>query len=43
MSYNPPRPAFCGLCQLRLRGWDAGSNDAGKAKLKKNAAQNIKL
>ncbi len=23
MSYNRPRPAFCGLCQLRLRGWDA--------------------
>lgn len=23
MSYNRPRHAFCGLCQLRLRGWDA--------------------
>lgn len=23
MSYARPRPAFCGLCQLRLRGWDA--------------------
>ncbi len=35
MSYNRPRPAFCGLCQLRLRGWDA-------TKLKKNDADNKK-
>jgi hypothetical protein len=42
MSYNRPRNSFCGLCQLRLRGWDAGSNDPAKAKLKKNAAQNKK-
>jgi len=26
MSYNRPRPAFCGLCQLRLRGWNPGPN-----------------
>jgi len=24
MSYNRPRPNFCGLCQLRLRGWNPG-------------------
>ena len=41
MSYNRPRPAFCGLCQLRLRGWNAGSND-GSAILKNVAAQNKK-
>jgi hypothetical protein len=35
MSYNRPRPSFCGLCQLRLRGWDA-------TKLKKNDADNTK-
>lgn len=23
MSYNRPRLSFCGLCQLRLRGWSA--------------------
>jgi hypothetical protein len=42
MSYNPPRPAFCGLCQLRLRGWDAGPNDPVKANLKNTAANNKK-
>jgi hypothetical protein len=42
MSYNRPRQAFCGLCQLRLRGWDAGPNDAVSSKLKKNSAQNRK-
>ena len=42
MSYNRPRISFCGLCQLRLRGWDAGPNDAADAKIKKNAAQNKK-
>jgi hypothetical protein len=41
MSYNRPRPAFCGLCQLRLRGWDAGPN-SGSAILKNVAAQNKK-
>ncbi len=35
MSYNRPRPSFCGLCQLRLRGWDA-------TKLDKIAANNRK-
>jgi hypothetical protein len=35
MSYNRPRPDFCGLCNLRLRGYDA-------TKLKKNAADNKK-
>ncbi len=35
MSYNRPRPAFCGLCQLRLRGWNA-------TQLKKNDADNKK-
>jgi hypothetical protein len=35
MSYNRPRLAFCGLCQLRLRGWSALA-------LKKTAAQNKK-
>jgi hypothetical protein len=43
MSYTPATVAFCGLCQLRLRGWDAGPNDPAKAKLKKNAAQNQKV
>jgi len=41
MSYNRPRPAFCGLCQLRLRGWDAGPNSAA-AKLKSTGLQNTK-
>ena len=41
MSYNRPRPAFCGLCQLRLRGWDAGPN-SGSAILQNVAAQNKK-
>ena len=41
MSYNRPRPNFCGLCQLRLRGWDAGPN-SGSAKLNKNGASNKK-
>lgn len=40
MSYNRPRPSFCGLCQLRLRGWDSGPNDAATAKLKKTSASN---
>jgi hypothetical protein len=25
MTYNRPRLAFCGLCQLRLRGWSASA------------------
>lgn len=43
MSYNTPTSSFCGLCQLRVRGWDAGPNDSVKAKLKKNAAQNQRV
>ncbi|MDP2208156.1 MAG: hypothetical protein Q8K98_05190 [Bacteroidota bacterium] len=35
MSYSNNTVAFCGLCQLRLRGWDA-------TKLKKNDADNTK-
>jgi len=35
MSYNRPRPAFCGLCQLRLRGWDADALDKTSANNKK--------
>lgn len=35
MSYSNNTVAFCGLCQLRLRGWDA-------TKLKKNDADNKK-
>lgn len=35
MSYNRPRHAFCGLCQLRLRGWDATKLDKMLANNKK--------
>jgi hypothetical protein len=42
MSYNRPRDSFCGLCQLRLRGWDAGPNSASASKLKKTSADNKK-
>jgi len=42
MSYNRPRVSFCGLCQLRLRGWDAGPNNALGSKLKKTGADNKK-
>lgn len=42
MSYNRPRPAFCGLCQLRLRGWNPGPNTAGSEIIKNVAAQNKK-
>ena len=35
MSYNRPRLAFCGLCQLRLRGWDADKLDKVLANNKK--------
>ena len=36
MSYNEPVTKFCGLCQLRLRGWSA-------LKLKKDDADNQQL
>ncbi len=42
MSYNDPKPAFCGLCQLRLRGWNPGPNDAATVILKNVGAQNQK-
>jgi hypothetical protein len=35
MSYSDVRPAFCGLCQLRLRGWSADALDKDDAKNKK--------
>ena len=35
MSYSPVRPSFCGLCQLRMRGWSATSLDKISAKNKK--------
>jgi hypothetical protein len=35
MSYSGTRPGFCGLCQLRLRGWDATKLDKVSAKNKK--------
>jgi len=35
MSYNRPRDAFCGVCQLRLRGWDATKIDKTSANNKK--------
>ncbi len=35
MSYNRPRPGFCGLCILRLRGWNATQFDRNGAKTKK--------
>ena len=38
MSYSRPRPSFCGLCQLRLRGWTVG----GPAPLSKTPADNKK-
>jgi hypothetical protein len=28
MSYNRPRPTFCGFCLLRLRGWDGSQLNA---------------
>ena len=31
MSYNRPRENFCGLCQLRLRGWSALALDPASA------------
>lgn len=43
MTYNWPMSSFCGLCQLRVRGWDAGPNDPANAKLKKNGANNQRL
>jgi hypothetical protein len=42
MTYNRPRKSFCGLCQLRLRGWDPGPNSAAKSRLKKTGASNKK-
>ena len=36
MSYDPGRKTFCGLCQLRLRGWSAKALD-------KTAASNTKI
>ncbi len=41
MTYNRPRKSFCGLCQLRLRGWNPGPNSA-KSLLKKTGASNKK-
>ena len=35
MSYSSVRPAFCGLCQLRMRGWSATKLDKISAKNKK--------
>lgn len=43
MTYNWPMTSFCGLCQLRVRGWDPGPNDPANAKLKKNGASNQRL
>lgn len=40
MSYSSTRPGFCGLCQLRMRGWDAGSKTSPK--LNKISANNKK-
>jgi hypothetical protein len=48
MTYEDPRPAFCGLCQLRLRGWDnvlpdaAGKTWDGDNRLNKDTAKNKK-
>jgi hypothetical protein len=42
MTYNRPRKSFCGLCQLRLRGWNPGPNNAAKALLQKTGASNKK-
>lgn len=41
MTYHLPRKSFCGLCQLRLRGWNPGPNGA-KSLLKKTGASNKK-
>jgi hypothetical protein len=35
MSYSASRPAFCGLCQLRMRGWSATKLDKTSASNKK--------
>lgn len=35
MTYNRPRPTFCGLCQLRMRGWDANAVDKTSANNRK--------
>ena len=35
MSYSTGATTFCGLCQLRLRGWDATALDKDDAKNKK--------
>lgn len=35
MSYNRPRPTFCGFCQLRMRGWDQTKLDPTSANNKK--------
>jgi hypothetical protein len=35
MTYSAARPAFCGLCQLRMRGWTAPALDKISAKNKK--------
>jgi len=40
MSYSSTRPGFCGLCQLRMRGWDAGP--LATPKLSKISANNKK-
>jgi hypothetical protein len=48
MTYSNVRPAFCGLCQLRLRGWDNVLADAngktwnGDNRLNKDSAKNKK-
>ena len=35
MTYNRPRPTFCGFCQLRMRGWDATALNTAGASNKK--------
>jgi hypothetical protein len=35
MSYTPARPGFCGLCQLRMRGWTATALSKTSASNKK--------
>jgi len=42
MTYNRPRKSFCGLCQLRLRGWNPGPNNVAKSQLKRTGASNKK-
>ena len=43
MSYSPNRPGFCGLCQLRMRGWPGGGADApGMVGLSQTSANNKK-